>query len=666
MIAGVVLFACLLFLQPPGAARAAELDELGFLVPGLNFAIATGMSADASVVVGYANGLPPVAEPFVWTPSGGMTRLATLNVWDIAFADAVSGDGSTVVGCSLNNLSEFKAVSWSSSTGAVTDLGTLGTGVDAEAFGVNRDGSVIVGISELTPGGLQHGFLWSSAGGGTMISLGTLGGLNSGAWAVNSDGSVVVGTAQDPAGDSYAFRWEGGVMTNLGDLAGFGSEALGVSDDGRVVVGYNMLAGVDDSPFRWTRETGMVALPTLGGTIAHALAASQDGSVVVGADYNVSGLGLGFYWTDLTGVRSIDSMLSASGVDMSGITVIEASDVTPDGTTILGSAELANGDIEPVIVRNAGITTHADLDNSLAKVSSAASDVSYMAMGTMRAIMDQSTHMQEPGQTKVWAVASALSDSDLSGEDFGGETGFGATRCLDNGLSIGGGMFLASRSMNLDFEGNQKTILIGPGGFLSYAPEDSGVRAKLGAFAEFAELDLKRGYRNGAGSAASEGTTTGSVTGLNAHLGWLFPVTGAIGLQPFAEYEFQYASLDGYTESGGPFPAHFDQRRDTMNKTRVGLKAQYGYSDSVDLWSWAVWSHRFESKGPSMDGYLLGLSRFSYGGGPVDTNWGDVGIGGKWRLDSGVEAFSRLTAAVDNQYYTAPDLAINIGLAWSF
>ena len=67
-----------------------------------------------------------------------------------------------------------------------------------------------------------------------------------------------------------------------------------------------------------------------------------------------------------------------------------------------------------------------------------------------------------------------------------------------------------------------------------------------------------------------------------------------------------------------------------------------------------------------MDGYLVGLNKFNYGGGPVDTNWGDIGLGAKWKATENVDAFSRITVAVDNQHYAAPDLALNMGVAWNF
>jgi uncharacterized protein YhjY with autotransporter beta-barrel domain len=153
---------------------------------------------------------------------------------------------------------------------------------------------------------------------------------------------------------------------------------------------------------------------------------------------------------------------------------------------------------------------------------------------------------------------------------------------------------------------------------------------------------------------------------MNGRLGWIHPLTALVAVQPYLEYEFQASALDAYTEENTPFPAHFDERRDIMNKSRLGCELRYADSDDLDLWGWAAWSHRFERKGPSMDGYLVGMSRFSYGGGPVDQDWAEVGSGFKYKPTRHTETFSRITFAFGNEHYAAPDIALTTGVAWDF
>ena len=196
------------------------------------------------------------------------------------------------------------------------------------------------------------------------------------------------------------------------------------------------------------------------------------------------------------------------------------------------------------------------------------------------------------------------------------------------------------------------------------APETHGLRAQAGAIWHYIDMDLKRGYKNGAGSAQSDGTTQGYVFGLNGRLGWAFPVAERVTLQPFVQYNWQHVKINNYTESGGPFPASFDSRTDTMNRARLGLEAQYAHNESLDFWTWASWSHRFENKGSSMGGSLIGLNAFNYGGEPIDQNWGDAGVGLKWRPYDDFETFSRLGFGLDSQHNAEPDLALTIGLGW--
>jgi uncharacterized membrane protein len=108
------------------------------------FTVGYAISADGSEVAGFANGVPPLCEPIVWTASGGITRLDSLNPLGISPVYGISGDGATIVGSSLATLGEFKAFSWASFTGAVTELGAFSAGANAEAYGVNQDGTVIV------------------------------------------------------------------------------------------------------------------------------------------------------------------------------------------------------------------------------------------------------------------------------------------------------------------------------------------------------------------------------------------------------------------------------------------------------------------------------------------------------------------------------------------
>jgi probable HAF family extracellular repeat protein len=252
---------------------------------------AGGVSADGSVVVGWAANAAGQWRAFRWTASGGMQDLGTLG-GNESWADGVSADGSVVVGSAQNAAGWPRAFRWTAARG-MQDLGTLPGGYWSGARGVSADGSVVVGVAE-NAAEKRRAFRWTAARG--MQDLGTLGGSESEALGVSADGSVVVGSAQNAAGKWRAFRWTAaGGMQDLGTLGGSESEARGVSADGSVVVGWAYNAEGQDRAFRWTAAGGMEDLNI---TYAHLLtnrsklysanAISPDGRYIVGRGYNAA------------------------------------------------------------------------------------------------------------------------------------------------------------------------------------------------------------------------------------------------------------------------------------------------------------------------------------------------------------------------------------------
>jgi probable HAF family extracellular repeat protein len=273
--------------QPSLAQRLIWLGTL----PGGSESAATGVSADGSVVVGWAQDTAGKARAFRWTAAGGMEDLGTLG-GDESGASEVSADGSVVVGWADNAAGHWRAFRWTAS-GGMQDLGTLG-GDESGASEVSADGSVVVGWAD-NAAGQTRAFRWTAARG--MQDLGTLGGSGSLATAVSADGSVVVGRALNAAGYRRAFRWtEASGMQDLGTLpGGYGSAAWGVSADGSVVVGYARDSAWQPRAFRWTAASGMedlnityAHLLTDGSVLLEARAISPDGRYIVGYGYNAA------------------------------------------------------------------------------------------------------------------------------------------------------------------------------------------------------------------------------------------------------------------------------------------------------------------------------------------------------------------------------------------
>ena len=177
---------------------------------------ARGISADGAVVVGLFGDLRPAAEAnradttraFRWTQAGGPKELlvapATKDFLPLA-ALAVSADGKVVVGVGRPGEASSPArgpFRWTEDGGAVP-LGDLPDGVgNGEAEAVTADGSVVVGWSA-GRGIERRAFLWEAASGmhdlqGALVRDY---GLNLDGWqlqavhGISADGRTIVGSA---------------------------------------------------------------------------------------------------------------------------------------------------------------------------------------------------------------------------------------------------------------------------------------------------------------------------------------------------------------------------------------------------------------------------------------------------------------------------------------
>jgi uncharacterized membrane protein len=325
-----LLLLLILVLCRAAQAQDASFEPLGDLPGGSFNSQAQGVSGDGQIVVGLSassgpgsGGIVELFKAFRWE-EGEMTSLGGLvDEFGASEAWAISRDGTVIVGGAFDG-AEQRAFWWTQSGGMVA-IGSPGG--SATARGVSTDGSTIVG--EVTPlDGDSQAFRWRQPTGLDILPS---------AWSVSADGSVIVGRSGRTGSDTQtrAVRWASGVAQALQPLPGEENqptaEAWDVSLSGCIAVG----RGTPDSategpglPLRWV-DNMVEALDIQRGL---ATGVSADGSVVVGGAGDRA-----FVWDAIHGLRDLQSVLENDfGLDLTGWTLNLATDVSDDGSTIVG------------------------------------------------------------------------------------------------------------------------------------------------------------------------------------------------------------------------------------------------------------------------------------------------------------------------------------------
>lgn len=127
--------------------------------------VSYGVNKDGSVIVGYSE---PYA--FRWTSQDGFQNLPMPEGWAVAAAQAVSGDGSKVVGFSSNaSYSDSRGFLWNQSGGMrLLPRVQQGVSLQESATRVSADGSLIGGIFKTNEFGYRAA-VWHPAFGGMPL-----------------------------------------------------------------------------------------------------------------------------------------------------------------------------------------------------------------------------------------------------------------------------------------------------------------------------------------------------------------------------------------------------------------------------------------------------------------------------------------------------------------
>ena len=366
------IFAFSFFSEPNltyGQIRPVRFIPLGD-APGGDFkSSASAVSADGRVVVGSGvNDRGTVA--LRWTEQGGITEIppAFPEKRYISVAGGVSSDGNTVIGFSSSNES-FRGANmsqgfiWTAEKG-IRLLGSLPGGFPfSAARAVSGDGTIVVG--QVSVKGPPKGFTWTLAQGMNEIPSSTTV-IPIDAAGITSDGVATVGVANEFTNDGpmlfsngkrgrrVAFRIvNAGKPEALGILPEhFSSSAMDASRKGKYVVGGSKKKAGGSQAFIWDATQGMRGLghlPEHDNSFANAI--SDNGQIVVGFSASGKENHTAFIWTRGTGIQNLQTLAETAGIDLNGWRLISASDISADGSTIVGSGTNPQGKREGWIMR---------------------------------------------------------------------------------------------------------------------------------------------------------------------------------------------------------------------------------------------------------------------------------------------------------------------------
>jgi probable HAF family extracellular repeat protein len=327
----------------PAAAQTASFQGLGQMPGAMSGAgtFANAISGDGSTIVGYAWVCPDgtttctssgKTEAFRWTVAGKYLVLRDLGSSVGSMALATSANGSVIVGDAPKGQNSFGAFRWTAAHGMVALPVSMLYG-----NGVTGDGTMVVGQDNWWKTSGKVGKFGPFPGNQDQTQTVSVGGTGAAPIAV---GAALKGS--DPNGATFhAFRWTpSGGLQDLGLTTGSESIAIAISEDGAVIVGEARDASGFWRAFRWTASTGMEDIGTLGGPESAAYGVNHDGSVIVGTSLNssLSDSNDAFVWTAKTGMQSLRAVLQAKGVHTADawVQVTAAPGVSADGTVITG------------------------------------------------------------------------------------------------------------------------------------------------------------------------------------------------------------------------------------------------------------------------------------------------------------------------------------------
>lgn len=633
-----------------------------------------------------------------WDAAGNGIDLGS-GIGASSYVTGLSFDGSAASGTSYYNLAPG-AFRWTED-GGIEYIGALG-GNRSWALDISNDGSVVAGLARRADY-RDRGFVWIKdattgfAGNPQMHEIPTVAaddGTSIGIAALSGDGRYVTGYEVDDHSVWKSYRYDvsgiqSGVVSHidLGDFGGSMSTPADISDDGSVIVGYSrqsVAEGGNMRAFRWVEgsTTGyaggaMHDLGTLGGDASFAHGVSGDGKVVVGTSETSAGATyVPFRWAEDTGMIAVADWLAAAGVEVT-VTLAEATVTNQDGSIVAGTMWNDEGERIAYIARvvsrpdpnpgpnpGGGLMDVQEYHRSLFSTTQIAQAGEFLAWLPMngahhRPLMQQGSLADgncawatgDLGYHGVQQASVALAEVGGCVELFGGSVvaglGVGTSHAWQ-ALALGG-------SSRLDGQ-----YLIGE---VDWQPDGTPLLLSLTGMLGGWQANLHRGYSNGAATAYSDGKTSVTAGVIRLRADWLEAASfGNTTINPWALVAFGRQHIAAFTESGGPFPAHFDAQSLGTAEVRLGVAAVTTLSAQTTLTSTLELAHR-GGDAPAAKGNVIGLFGFNMGGGQYGATWLRAGLELDHQISDTIALSGSVHAATNGR---DPSVSGSVGLKLSF
>ena len=161
----------------------------------------------------------------------------------------------------------------------------------------------------------------------------------------------------------------------------------------------------------------------------------------------------------------------------------------------------------------------------------------------------------------------------------------------------------AVQNQDLDLGGSSAT----KGDFfiaeLDYRPEGTQWIVSLLGMVGSWESKTNRGYTSGGSTDFSNGVADTITRSARLRVDAPTVATfGGFGFAPFASYTVTQTVVGGYTETGGAFPATFDEQEHNATEARLGVTASKDLSEKTKLLLSVEAIHRFDGIGPALTG----------------------------------------------------------------